>query len=138
MSEFEREYKGHTIKLGADFQFTANGVGRFPTMKQLEAAIDELDRKVYAKTPAIMFDQYGVGMGKVIEVVATRPHDRDSVWIQIGGKRRTSSSVYADTPENRAIMQEIVAHLAAIKAANKSMSGLIERLTRVELREVEK
>lgn len=55
MSEFEREYKGHTIKLGYDFEFSADSVGRFPTMKQIEAAIDELERKVYAKTPALAY-----------------------------------------------------------------------------------
>lgn len=138
MSEFEREYKGHTIKLGYDFEFSADSVGRFPTMKQIEVAIDEIERKVYAKTPALLFEQYGMKSGSVIEVVATRPHERNSVWIQVGGKRKASSSVYADTPENRAIMQDITAHWAAIKAANKSVAGLMERLTRVELREVEK
>lgn len=138
MIEFEREYKGHTIKLTGDFEFSADNVGRFPTMKQLEAAIDDLERKVYIKTPAIMFDEYGMNAGGVIEVVATRPHGRGSVWIKIDGKRKTSSSVYADTAENRALLAEVCACRDRIKVERERIDGLMSRLTRVELREAEK
>lgn len=137
MSRFEvklDDYKDHEIVVRPNSgRFSAVGFDSYETLGDLKKAIDASLKIKYKPVPVLVVD---VHYGSFKEAVATCPHksaySKDSVWIKEDGKRSTSTNAYADSQENRAILEKIAEHRTQEKQHRMRADDMAKQLSRAE------
>ena len=81
-------------------------------------------------------DNYSMQLGKITSIVRYEDNKVYEVWINVNGDRRKEyiDSIYADTPENREKMNEIIEIYRKINTLSKEREEIEKTLTHPEIK----
>ena len=144
--KFETTYKGFKIEFDSYFgKYTAyDKDGDIIKETTTETKVKEyLDSYVRGKKKinipiiqGINYREVSIKFGKITSIVSYNRDDKVSeVWINVNGDRRKEyiDRIYADTPENREKMNEIIEILRKINILSKEREEIEKTLTHPEI-----
>jgi len=103
----------------------------------LERKLKSMNKKTFKRIPVIDIGGYGYNGKKVMagEITSINHEDRD-IWYVLDGHRRKTGISYCglspNTPENRAIAEQVVAKLKEAQRIEVEAKALEETMTKID------